>query len=437
MKFSRFVIGAPSSNAGKTSVSLAIMRALYKQGKKVQPFKCGPDYIDPKFHQLAAKKESFNLDTIMMSEQHLQEVWQAQAADADVAVIEGVMGLFDGAQKSKGSSAEVALKLGAPVVLVVDAKAVAYSVAPLLYGFKNFDSALNISGVIFNKVNTESHFRFLKEACDDVNIKCFGYVKRLKEVEIPSRHLGLSIANISQYDAAIETLANSLVETVNLDELVEATQTDSKPELRSSDNAPNQMKIAVAKDEAFNFIYAQSIRQFEKRGDIQFFSPLKDAALPECDLLYLPGGYPECYLQELKENRSMRASIKKYIEQGGRTLAECGGMMYLGEQIENEEGEDFDMVGALSVKTSMKQRKLHLGYRRVSWEGEELMGHEFHYSSMTQDLVNSIGELQNIRGEVVPTKLIKEKGVLASYQHFYFGDDAQFERLFNWINKSV
>lgn len=437
MNHSRFVIGAPTSNAGKTSVSLAIMRALHKQGRTVQPFKCGPDYIDPKFHQLAANKESFNLDTIMMPEAHVKRVWEELSSKAEVAVVEGVMGLFDGAKKSMGSTAELAKTLDLPVILVVDAKSVAYSVAPLIHGFKTFDPELKIAGVVFNKVNTESHFRFLQEACEDVDVKCFGYVRRLKEVEIPSRHLGLSIAKIDQYDSAIETLAESLIETVDLDAIITATsasvdKTSVQEQLLSKD-----LTIAVAKDEAFNFIYAQSIRQFQRRGEVVFFSPLTDQDLPVCDLLYLPGGYPECYLKELQQNQTMRHQIKSYVEDGGKVLAECGGMMYLGRAIEDEQGKDFEMVGGLNVKTSMKQRKLHLGYRIASWNNEELIGHEFHYSSLVEDEVNTVGELKNIRGLKVPTKLMKEKGVLASYQHFYFGDDEQFERLYKWIKESV
>lgn len=437
MNQSRFVIGAPTSNAGKTSISLAIMRALSKQEKAVQPFKCGPDYIDPKFHQLAARKESFNLDLIMMPEDHVKELWKELSSKAEVAVVEGVMGLFDGARKNIGSTAELAKTLDLPVVLVVDAKSVAYSVAPLIYGFKNFDAQLNIAGVIFNKVNTESHFRFLQEACEDVGVKCFGYVRRLEEVEIPSRHLGLSIAEIEQYDSAIETLADSLVETVDLEAVLSATSASVETVDTLQKTSSDSLTIAVAKDEAFNFIYAQSIRQFQRRGEVVFFSPLIDEQLPACDLLYLAGGYPECYLNELQANQKMRDQIKSYVEDGGKVLAECGGMMYLGRAIEDEQGNDFEMVGALNVKTSMKQRKLHLGYRIASWKDTQLMGHEFHYSSLVEDEVNIVGELKNIRGLKVPTKLMKEKGVLASYQHFYFGDDEQFERLYKWIKESV
>lgn len=435
-KQARFIIAAPTSNAGKTSISLGLMRALVNRGEKVQAFKCGPDYIDPKFHELASGKSSYNLDLIMMPEAHVKEVLEAQANDADAAIVEGVMGMFDGARKSQGSSAEISKVLDIPVLLVVNAKSVAYSVAPLLHGFKTFDPSIKIAGVIFNKVNTESHFRFLKEACEDVQIECFGYMKNLSQVEIPSRHLGLSIANMDQYNSVIDELAKGIEDTVDLERLLNATTIEAeytKPRISSRDK--ELLKIAVAKDEAFNFIYEQNIQQFKKRGRVTFFSPLNDEEVPRCDLLYLPGGYPECYLTQLAANKSMKASIVAYAEEGGKILAECGGFMYLGESIEDEQGEKHEMVGVLKSTTSMKQRKMHLGYRKVSVENEELRGHEFHYSSLTSSEIKTVGETKNIRDEHVPMQLFKEKGILASYHHFYLGTDEQFERIYKWITQ--
>lgn len=435
-KQTRFIIAAPTSNAGKTSISLGLMRAFLNRGKKVQAFKCGPDYIDPKFHELATGKPSFNLDLIMMSEPHVQELLETHSKDVDVAIVEGVMGMFDGAQRSQGSSAEVSKTIDVPVVLVVNAQSVAYSVAPLLHGFKTFDPSVKIAGVIFNKVNTESHFRFLKEACEDIEMECFGYMKNLSQVEIPSRHLGLSIAELDQYDSVIDELAKGIEDTVNLEALMNATEQEIKdvPKEEVNENH-SKLKIAVAKDEAFNFIYAQNLIQFQKQGEVTFFSPLADKEIPNCDLLYLPGGYPECYLQQLSGNIEMKASILKYAEQGGKILAECGGFMYLGSSIEDDDERNYEMVGALKSTTSMKQRKMHLGYRKVSVDNEELRGHEFHYSSLTSSENTTIGETKNIRDEPVLMQLFKEKGILASYHHFYFGTGAQFERIYRWITK--
>ena len=175
------------------------------------------------------------------------------------------------------------------------------------------------------------------------------------------------------------------------------------------------------------------IEQFERRGDVTFFSPLKDAAIPDCNFLYLPGGYPECYLEKLSSNAEMRASVANYVKNDGRALAECGGFMYLGKAIEDADGKKYPMVGSLKVTTSMKQRKLHLGYRNIDIAGERLIGHEFHYSSLVEADVRSVGEITDSRDEKVPTRPVKEGGVLASYLHFYFGADDQFDLIMKWM----
>lgn len=436
----QFAIAAPTSDAGKTTVSLALLRAFRKRGKAIQAFKCGPDYIDSKFHTLASGSASYNLDTQMMSHPHLLFVYAEQSAGKDVAIVEGVMGMFDGAQKSQASTAELSKTLAIPIILVVNARAVAYSVAPLLYGFKNFDPSVEIAGVIFNQVNTASHYRCLTEACADVGIVSFGYLKKIPQVEIPSRHLGLSIAQIDQYDMAIERLAEELELTVDLDAILEGTQRQPPiflPEQFATPiemKLPTRMTIAVARDEAFNFIYEQHITLFRSLGTVHFFSPLADETVPAaCDLLYLPGGYPECYLRELSGNKSMLASVKQSIDNGTKVLAECGGFMYLGASIEAEDGTLYPMVGALTNRTSMKQRKLHLGYRLIQVGDATLKGHEFHYSSLLEGATHCVGSVTNVRGEAVATKLFKQGGVLASYNHFYFGTTEQFQLLWEWM----
>ena len=204
---SRFIIAAPNSNAGKTTITLGVLRLLKEKGISVQPFKVGPDYIDPKFHYRACGKTGINLDLFMMTEKHLLEQLNSAEWGQQVGCIEGVMGLFDGAKKAERSTAELAIKMKLPVILVVDANAVAYSVAPLIQGFRDFDTNLILKGVIFNRVGSESHYSFLKEACDDIGVKSFGYLKRLEKVGIPSRHLGLDIANLEHYGKVIHTIA--------------------------------------------------------------------------------------------------------------------------------------------------------------------------------------------------------------------------------------
>ncbi len=196
----QFLIAAASSSSGKTTITLGLLRLLTDKGYKVQPFKCGPDYIDGKHHAKAARLPSINLDTFMMSPLHVKKIYTKYCADAAIAITEGVMGLYDGATKMQGSSAEIAILLDLPVVLIVNAKAMAYSVAPLIYGFKHFDSRLKIAGVIFNFVNTESHYHFLKDACEDVGVEALGYLPANDTIRIPSRHLGLAISDENDYE---------------------------------------------------------------------------------------------------------------------------------------------------------------------------------------------------------------------------------------------
>ncbi len=209
-----FLIGAATSNSGKTTFTMGLLRALRDRGLKVQPYKCGPDYIDTMFHEMASGRESVNLDTYMASDEHVKEVFQRYGEDADVRIVEGVMGLFDGYDKSKGSSAEIAMLLDIPVILVVNAKSVAYSVAPLIYGFKHFNPKLKIAGVVFNMVASENHYTFLKQACEDAGVPCLGYMLRNRDLIIPGRHLGLTIEAREETEELISLAAKEVEEHV-------------------------------------------------------------------------------------------------------------------------------------------------------------------------------------------------------------------------------
>lgn len=215
-----FLIGAATSNSGKTTFTMGLLRALINRKLNVQPFKCGPDYIDTMYHLLASGKESVNLDTFMASEKHVEEIFHKYGKEADVSVVEGVMGLFDGFDKSRGSSAEMAILLNIPVVLVVNAKSMAYSVAPLIYGFANFDKRLKVGGVIFNNVASVNHFSFLKAACTEAGVECLGYMSRNAELNIPSRHLGLTVGDRENMERTINTAATEIENNVDLNKIL-------------------------------------------------------------------------------------------------------------------------------------------------------------------------------------------------------------------------
>jgi cobyrinic acid a,c-diamide synthase len=428
---SQFLIAAPASGSGKTTITLGLLRALVNKGLRVQPFKCGPDYLDPVHHKIAAHQVSINLDTFMAGAAHVKQTYEKYTAMADVAVTEGVMGLFDGAEKMKGSSADIAALLQIPVILVIDAKAMAYSAAPLIYGFKNFYAGIQLKGVIFNKVNSASHYSFLEDACQDVGVEALGYLPNQPDITIPSRHLGLSTCPATDFDALCNRIAASMLETVQLERLLQITATPvMAPEnpVQSSPPQAASLKIAVALDEAFSFTYQENLEVLKQLGQVVFFSPLQDTELPACDLLYLAGGYPELFLEQLSRNKSMLASIRSYCENGGRTYAECGGMMYLGQSIADTGGQAFDMVNFLPLATTMENPKLHLGYRCVTGDDLEIRGHEFHYSTC-KELEEAMAlpcRITNAKGLEVPARIYQKKQTTASYIHLYWGEQKNF-----------
>ena len=447
----QFLIAAPTSGSGKTTVSRGLMVLFVKKGLKVQPFKCGPDYIDTKYHEAVCGRPSINLDTFMASQEHVSSLYARYSADADVAVVEGMMGMYDGYDRDRGSSAEVARLLGIPVVLVVDAKSAAYSMAPLLSGFINFRPDIRIAGVIFNRVGSPRHYRMLQEVCEDLNVTCLGYLPKQKELEQESRHLGLDFSR-SKETEGLDMLAGLLEEHVDWELLLSTTglplpaaAVKEKPVL----SEPGKLHVSVARnEESFSFLYAEHLDILRRMGTVTFFNPEQDRAIPqETDLLYLPGGYPENRLEELAGARLARESIRSYIEAGGRTLAECGGMIYLSQFVLSDGDTDGgsagncvgnignEMVGVLpfSITNERKRRKLTLGYRQFDYNGWRLKGHEFHYTQFAVpetdgkeggacSLPLSIAQVYNAKGGKVTTPVFRYKNLIASYTHLYWGE---------------
>ena len=417
----------------------------------MQPFKCGPDYIDTKYHEVVCGRPSINLDTFMASQEHVSSLYARYSADADVAVVEGMMGMYDGYDRDRGSSAEVARLLGIPVVLVVDAKSAAYSMAPLLSGFINFRPDIRIAGVIFNRVGSLRHYRMLQEVCEDLNVTCLGYLPKRKELEQESRHLGLDFSR-SKETEGLDMLAGLLEEHVDWELLLSTTGLPlpaAAVEEKSVLSEPGKLHISVARnEESFSFLYAEHLDILRRMGTVTFFNPEQDRAVPqETDLLYLPGGYPENRLEELAGARLARESIRSYIEAGGRTLAECGGMIYLSQSVLSDGDMDGgsagscvgnignEMVGVLpfSITNERKRRKLTLGYRQFDYNGWRLKGHEFHYTQFAVpetdgkeggacSLPLSIAQVYNAKGGKVTTPVFRYKNLIASYTHLYLGE---------------
>lgn len=420
---SHLLISAIASGSGKTTVTLGLLRALRNRGLSVQPFKCGPDYIDTKYHVLAAGTESVNLDLFLSSENHIKNLYNKYSSGKDVCITEGVMGLFDGYDRMNGSSAQIAEKLDIPVILVLNAKSMAYSAAALLYGFKNFSDRVNIAGVIFNFVASESHYNFLKDACHDVGLEPLGYLPKNTDIEIPSRHLGLNIDEQYRFEEFADNAATLIEKYIDIDKLLSITrinQSDIETEKEKSVSSQG-LRISVARDAAFNFMYHENIEYLKRIGIVSYFSPLSDKQLPESDFIYLPGGYPELYLSELSNNRTMQDSIHHYIETGGKVLAECGGMMYLSSSISDENGTEYPMVNIFDQKATMENMRLKLGYRQFEYNGMSLKGHEFHYSTINSEQ-QSVVQQYTAKGQATDTKLLRYKNVIAGYTHLYWAD---------------
>ncbi len=378
MVIPRVVIAGTSSGAGKTTVASGLIAALAQRGDKPAPFKVGPDFIDPGYHALAAGRPGRNLDAFLSGPELIAPLFRHGASGAGIAVIEGVMGLYDGAsgRGELASTAHVAKLLQAPVVLVVDAAAMARSVAAIVHGFRTFDPGVNVAAVILNRVGSPAHAQLLRDALD---LPVLGAIPRDDSLEVPERHLGLVPATIN----AIERLAATIAEHCDLDGLVALAR--SAPHIAgpawSPDAEPGDARVAIARGPAFSFHYEENLELLRANATLVEFDPLTDR-LPEADALILAGGFPETFGEELCANAPLRADIAAFR---GPVLAECGGLLYLSRELDGR-----PMCGVLDATAEMT-RRLTLGYREVTaqadhpvWPaGTTVRGHEFHYSTLT------------------------------------------------------
>ncbi|MBJ6801256.1 cobyrinate a,c-diamide synthase [Geomonas propionica] len=437
----RIVIAAPHSGSGKTTVTLGIMAALKRRGLKVAPFKVGPDFIDPGYHAQVTGAPSINLDGWMCPLEFVRDTFALHAAAAGIAVIEGVMGLFDGIDGSSdaGSTAQIAKELAAPVVLVVDARSQARSAAALVSGFAGFDPGVKVAAVVFNNVASANHERILREALAAYlpEVKVLGCMPRDAVLAIPSRHLGLTTAEDNPLspefmDHLVEVVERHLdLETLlELEQRELPTSAQSEPPVTDAEDG-GPVRIAVARDAAFCFSYPDNLRLLAEAGaDICCFSPLEDAALPDAiGGIYLPGGYPELFAGKLAANEPMRQAIRQAVEAGMPVYAECGGFIYLTEGVVVD-GGTAPFVGVFPVQTRMLPRRKALGYREIELvadgvigtRGTVARGHEFHYSEM-EEMPEGIERLYRVsrKGADLGLEGYRYRNCLASYIHLHFG----------------
>lgn len=441
MSCARLVIAGVSSGVGKTTVTCALALALRRRGLSVVTFKCGPDYLDPTYHARASGSPSHNLDGWMMGREAVLQTFARVCAGHDVALIEGVMGLYDGADPSSdlGSTAQVANWLKAPVLLVVDAGGMARSFAALVAGFVGFDGAPHIPGVLANRVGSRSHLELLRRALPS-ELALFGLPKQ-HELRFPERHLGLRTADAAVPDESFEAWAELAASWLDLDGLLALA---GRTPLASAGRAPasvaSKVRIGVAHDEAFHFYYQHNLLALEAEGaELVRFSPCRDGLPERLDGLYLGGGYPELHARALAENRAMREAIASFAARGGPIYAECGGLMYLTRAIETLDGEQLPMVGLLPRTARMASRLQALGYAEVTTTretvlgpaGVELRGHQFRYSDLHGDEpLTTAYKLRVRRSGSELAEGYVQHNVLASYVHAHWGATPAVPRAF-------
>lgn len=432
------VLAGTRSGTGKTTIATGIMGAIARRGLRVQPFKCGPDYIDPSYHRLACGVQSRNLDTWLLPHNTVLEFFGRAVQDSQIAVVEGVMGLYDGHANltEQASTAEVAKLLHAPVILIANAAKVARSIAAEVLGFQQFDQSVNIAGVILNGIGSPRHLDFCKPPIEQATgLPVLGYLPRSDSLKAPERHLGL-VPTIegAVADEWLSSLIAQVEQTIDLDRLIDIAAQAETPAVQPSVfppyPVPATVRIAIAMDKAFNFYYHDSLDLLRAWGaELMPFSPLEDTALPHgVRGIYIGGGFPEIFAQQLAANLPMKQAIRDAHADGTKVYAECGGLMYLAELLTDFHGTPHHMVGLIAAHSSMSSGRLTLGYRTVEAQadgllmrqGERTRGHEFHWSVMEQPppQAQAAYSVQSQNGRM---EGFRSPNLWASYIHLHMG----------------
>ncbi|WP_213980462.1 cobyrinate a,c-diamide synthase [Sphingomonas sp. dw_22] len=423
------VIGAPQSGAGKTMLTIGLQRAFARRGLRVKGAKCGPDYIDPAFHRAAIGHASVNLDGFAMEVPLLRGLAARAAENADLVIAEGAMGLFDGARAAgrSGAPADIARLLDWPMLLVIDARAAAQSIAAIAHGCATFPGAPRIAGIIVNRVASERHARMIEDGFARIALPLLGTIRRDDAMALPERHLGLVQAGETEgIDARIDAIADRIAGQCDLDAIRAAASPTARAPLPPLAVRPPGQRIAVARDDAFSFLYPHLLDAWRAAGaELRFFSPLADDAPAEdCDACWLPGGYPELRAARIAANRGFLTGLRTFA--ATRPVhGECGGYMVLGRTLQDADGTTHAMAGLLPVDTSMARRKLTLGYRRATLRhdagfapaGRELFGHEFHYATITASEGEPLADMADAEGNALPPAGHRAGNVTGSFFH--------------------
>lgn len=448
MSKKRVMIAAISSGSGKTTITCGILQALVNRKLKVASFKCGPDYIDPMFHSKVIGARSRNIDSFFNDENTVKYLVDKNSQNADISVIEGVMGFYDGLAgiSTKASSYDVARITDTPVILLINCKGMSVSILPIIKGFKEYMKDSNIQGVILNQMSKMLYPEIKKSIEENLDLKVLGYVPNLKDLVIESRHLGLVTPDeIKDLKEKLNELADILEETLEIDEIINLADKSkdliyNKPEIHKLED---NIRIAVALDEAFCFYYEDNIELLKEMGaDIVYFSPLKDERIPDnIHGIIFGGGYPELYAKELSLNKTMIESVKSTVYNGLPCVAECGGFMYLHESMEDDKSQPYDMVGLIKGKAYKTPKLNRFGYIKLTAlednflckKGEEIAGHEFHYWDST-NCGSSFKAQKPLRKRNWECINITEN-LFAGYPHVHYYSNMQFP--YNFLKKCI
>ena len=430
----RVVIAATQSSSGKTTVVTGILRALKNKGIKVQPYKVGPDYIDPSYHTMAAGRKGHNLDTWLVDESQITDLFVSESKDADIAIIEGVMGLYDGGKNGISSTAQLAKTLNAPVILVINVQSMGDSAAAIALGFKMYDEGVNLAGVILNRLGSPTHKSLIEEAMAKIGIPVLGAIFRDDSVHMPERHLGLTPAGENNAREVIEIISEKIAKEVYLEDIIKLANTAPAIEVEVSKKqcSNDDVTIAIAKDKAFSFYYPASLAQLEAYGaKLVFFSPLDDEKLPEkADAVIFGGGFPEIFAEQLAANSSMVESIRKANANKMPMYAECGGFMYLMQGIYDFEQNFHEMVGIIPAKAQMNKKLQTVGYVKAKILADNILGkkddlingHEFHFSTQVEaneDFPWAF-EFTKMRNNMKYNAGYAKDNIVGSYLHLHF-----------------
>ncbi|WP_270505672.1 cobyrinate a,c-diamide synthase [Paraclostridium sordellii] len=433
----KILIAGTNSGVGKTTISLGIMQALTKRNLKVQPYKVGPDYIDPSYHTFITGRDSRNLDSYMLDDEKIKYIFKNASKDADISVIEGVMGLYDGfgIDLNSCTSSYTSKILKSPVILVINGKAMSSSAAAMVLGYKELDKEVNIKGVIVNNVKTKNHYELIKEAIEKYcNVEVLGYFPPNEKFKLDSRHLGLiPSVEIEALTEKFYDLGSEIEKYINIDRLIEISESEeieTSFELNELPKFKNK-SIAVAYDKAFNFYYKENLELLNQMNiEIKTFSPLYDKIVPKADCIYIGGGFPEVFAKELGINKKMRESIKKAHENNVPIYAECGGLMYLGEKLLDLDGNEYEMVGIFEGISKMTKSLKRFGYcdgiakvdTVFSNKGDIIKGHEFHHSEFNSNEECSYKMVKKRGNKIVDEWYggYSKGNTLATYLHTHF-----------------